>query len=218
MKTILGILASTALAATLHAAPLVSCASISVNGKTTYGQLLQAGGCQDQDKQYTGWSGNLPSNTVVGISTVTGLIDSHIVNIGALGIGAYSLAYVISIDPLVADYALRNITSVTLGFDSAGVPGNQAQKLVYAGGTPAGALLATLTSSGVPTTSGSFQQKSLYISETINVTNTAYQSTTNSFTQELSRPPDIPEPTTNALIGCGLVGLVFLKRRKRLSA
>jgi len=208
MKQTLVVLALTCMALVANAAP-VSCASISIGSATTFGQLQSSGGCQDQDKMYTDWAGNLPSNTVVSIQTVAGLIDTHIVTIGDLDIGTWTFDYIITIDPLTPDYAYRNIIGVTLGFDSAGVDGNSATKEIYAGGTLQGGVLDTLFSTGSPDTSVPMAEKSLFIRETVSVTNGTYTSTTNSFTQAV-----VPEPATNALIGFGLLGLVWLGRKK----
>jgi len=212
MKKTLAVLAISCLAMMANAAP-VSCASISIGSTTTFGQLQSSGGCQDQDKQYTDWTGNLPSDTLISIQTVAGLVDTHILTIGDLDIGAWTLGYIIAIDPLAADNALRNITGVTLGFDSAGAAGNSATKTIYAGGSVLGGVLDTLFSNGSTDASVAMSEKSLLIMEAISVTNGTYTSTSNSFTQAVDAV--VPEPATNALIGCGLLGLVWLRRKMK---
>lgn len=205
MRTLLLAVSFLVLALPALAAP-VSCATT-----TTFGDLTGAvDGCQDQDKIYSNWFGDLPSGTEVLIETVSGLVDTHIVSIGALDIGTYTFGYMISIDPLTPDYDFRNITQVTLGFDSAGQPGNAAYKEIYLNGV----LFDTLFSSGGVDASALFSEKSVQIVEIISVTNSTYQSTTNSFTQEVTA---IPEPGTYAMIGFGLLGLVLSTKRRSAS-
>jgi hypothetical protein len=173
-------------------------------------------GCISQDKIYDDWSGTIPGSTSITIAVNPGPADVHTVTMGDPGLGTFSLAYSITIDPNLAvtpDYANRWITSVGLDITAA-QSGPSVTKQIY-DSIAMTILLDTLTSNGAPDTSIPLQVKSLYIVDTITVpTNTNLASMQQSFIQEVQQT-GVPEPSTYWLFGSGLVGLGLLRRRHR---
>lgn len=101
--------------------------------------------------------------TAAQIQTVAGLIDTHIVSFGGLGMGEYVYSHMITIDPPTPDYDSRFLTQVALGFDAAGQAGNSANKQIWSKGIS----LDTLSSSGGVYVSIARIRKSLLIVESI---------------------------------------------------
>ena len=77
-------------------------------------------------------------------------------------------------------------------------------------------LLDTLTSAGAPDSSVALSNKFLYVVDTITIpSGTAIGSIAQTYKQEVNEePPGVPEPATYFLIGTGLLGLAFLRRRR----